>query len=106
MSCRIQLVASLKESVVERKKEIKSIGEQIDKDLNKSLLRTAKQNTVSIRDIFSAPPKTNNKRINEINEELRIVRIAIKKAKADIQKITEGMMDPVTVLNQEKGIDF
>lgn len=102
----MQQAAALKETVAERKKDIKSIGEQIDKDLNKSLLRTTKQSTVSIRDIFSAPPKTNNKRINDLNDQLKAIRITIKKVKTDIQKITESLTDPVIVINQEKGIDF
>jgi hypothetical protein len=64
----MQQVGQLKEIVNDKKKEIKSIGEQIDKDLNKSLFKSTKQSTVSIRDIFSAPPKTSNKRINDLNE--------------------------------------
>jgi predicted nucleic acid-binding Zn-ribbon protein len=91
--------------VAERKREIKEVGDQIDRDLNKSLMRAAKQSTVSIRDIFSAP-KSSSKRINELNEELRTVRAAIRRVKADIQKLCEGMTDPVSLLNQEKGIDF
>lgn len=84
----------------DKKKELKNIGEQIDKDLNKTLLKTNKQNTVNIRDIFSAPPKTNNKKLNDLNEELKNVRFNIKKAKQEITKLSEGLNDPVIVLNQ------
>lgn len=30
--------------------------------------------------------------------------MAIRKVKADIQKISEGMNNPISLLNQEKGI--
>lgn len=95
----------MKENLGEKKKELKNIGEQIDKDLNKTLMnKTNKANTVNIRDIFSAPPKTNNKKLNELNEELKNVRVVIKKVKQEITKLSEGLNDPVIVLNQEKGI--
>ncbi len=34
------------------------------------------------------------------------MRVAIKKVKTDIQKLSDGMADPILLLNQEKGIDF
>ena len=57
----------MRQSIDEKKKEIKSIGDQIDKDLNKSLMKASKNNTVNIRDIFSATPKTNNQVVNQLN---------------------------------------
>lgn len=62
----METLTSLKDQISERKNEIKNIGQQIDKDLNKTLLKT-KPNAVNIRDIFSAPPKSNNKVVNELN---------------------------------------
>ena len=61
-------VNELRAQLLEKKKEIKSIGEQVDRDLNKSLLKTnSKQAVVNIRDIFSAPPKSNNPQLNALN---------------------------------------
>lgn len=51
------------------KKEIKNIGDQIDRDLNKSLIKASKQQTVNIRDIFSAKAtNTENKKLNSLND--------------------------------------
>lgn len=71
----------LRNGIVDSKKEIKRINEQIDKDLNKSLLKTNKNHHFNIRDVFSAPPKSNNQQINAINEHLKSVRLSIKKVK-------------------------
>ena len=67
---------------------------------------SSKQTAVNIRDIFSAPPKTDNAQLNSLNEELRKVRLNIKKVKGDLAKITGGLSDPVSVLNQERGVDI
>ena len=59
----------LRAQLLEKKKEIKTIGEQVDRDLNKSLFKAnSKQTVVSIRDIFSAPPKSTNPQLNALNE--------------------------------------
>lgn len=98
-------MADLRQNIEDKKKEIKSIGDQIDKDLNKSLLKASK-NTVNIRDIFSAAPKTNNQNVNQLNLELKQTRFAIKKIKGDIQKAQDGLADPVNLLNQDRGHEF
>jgi hypothetical protein len=61
-------VADLRQSIEEKKKEIKSIGDKVDKDLNKSLLKASKNTNVNIRDIFSNTHKTNNQNINNFNQ--------------------------------------
>lgn len=96
----------IKESITIHKKQIKQINDIIDKDLNKALTKTNKQNTVNIRQIFSAPPKSDNKKLNELNEDLKSVRITIKKIKAQIFKLSDAFTDPVVLMNQEKGNDF
>lgn len=59
----------MRENIANKKKEIKNIGEQIDRDLNKSIMKASKQSTVNIRDIFSAKAtNTDNKKINILNE--------------------------------------
>ena len=59
----------MKELISERKKELKGIGDKVDKDLNKSLFKVkgeggSASNAINLRDIFSAPPKSNNHTIN------------------------------------------
>jgi hypothetical protein len=62
-------MTEIRDNITNKKKEIKSIGEQIDKDLNKSIMKASKQPTVNIRDIFSAKPtNTDNKKLSIINE--------------------------------------
>ena len=74
-----------------------------DKDLNKSLLKATKTNNVNIRDIFSSTPKTNNQNVNNLNQELKQTRFAIKKIKNDIQKTHDCFSDPVALMNQDRG---
>lgn len=73
--------SKIRETVGEKKKEIKNINEIIDKDLNKTLFKANKQNGVNIRDIFSGVVKSSNKKINDLNEELKTIRLSIKKTK-------------------------
>ena len=96
----------MRANIDSNKKEIKAIGDKIDKDLNKSLLKASKPNTVNIRDIFSSVPKSKNQRVNDLNEELKKVRTANKRIKVEIQKIHEGFSDPLSVLNQDRGTEF
>ncbi len=104
---RLKTVNELQLSTSEKKKEIKSIGDKIDKDLNKSLLRATRQNSVNIRDIFSATPtKSNNQQVNLLNEELKRIRLMIKTVKQDISKLQQSLADPVTMMNEERGIDY
>ncbi len=102
----MKIAYELRQVITNKKKEIKSIGDQLDKDLNKSLLKAAKPNSVNIRDIFSATPKTNSQKVNNLNEELKKIRISIKKIKGDIKKMQDGMIDPVVLMNEERGISI
>ena len=104
---RLKTVNELQLSTSEKKKEIKSIGDKIDKDLNKSLLRATRQNSVNIRDIFSATPtKSNNQQVNLLNEELKRIRLMIKTVKQDISKLQQSLADPGTMMDEERGIDY
>lgn len=77
-----RVISEIRGIIANKKKEIKSIGEQIDRDLNKSIMKASKQPTVNIRDIFSAKQtNTDNKKLNILNEELKKVRLNAKKMK-------------------------
>lgn len=55
---------------------------------------------MNIRDIFSATPsKTSNLRLNTLNEELKTIRLTLKKVKQEIQKLQDGQADPVVLMN-------
>lgn len=55
---------------------------------------------VNIRDIFSATPtKTSNLRLNTLNEELKTIRLSLRRVKQDIQRLQEGQADPVVLMN-------
>ena len=81
----------------------------MDKDLNRSLLRASSKNptgVVNIRDIFSAPPKTSNEAVNQLNDELKQMRLGMKKVRGQIDKVNAGMADPVWALNQDRGVEI
>ena len=58
----------LRKSLTKCKHEIKEISNEVDKEMNKSIMKHSKPYaTVNIHDLFGTP-KTKDQRLNQLNE--------------------------------------
>jgi hypothetical protein len=86
--------------------EIKSIGNEVDKEMNKSVMKHSKPYaTVSIHDIFTSV-NSQDPQVLELSEELTKIRSEVKKIKQELKTYEIQLTTPVSMLNQERAFEY